>query len=295
MLSYQHLYHAGNAADVHKHALLAAALALMTARPKPLSYIETHAGRGLYDLAAPEALKTGEAAQGIGRLEAGLPADHPLRLALGRVRAAHGPAAYPGSPLVAAALLRPGDRMQLAELHPQEHAALQQAMRGTGAVLRRQDGFALALSLVPPVPRRGFMLIDPSFEVKADYDRLPRLVAQVHAKWNVGVLMLWYPLLADDRHGPMLAALAGLGLPRTLRHEVRFPPARPGHGMTGSGVFFVNAPHGLEAEAGRIASLFAGAGGREGPPAGAAPAARPGPALPRPPVRPRPRRGPSAP
>jgi len=257
MLSYQHGYHAGNAADVHKHAVLAAALALMTAKPKPLTYVETHAGRGLYDLAAPEAVRTGEAAAGIGRLEHRLPPGHPYLAALARVRERHGPTAYPGSPLIAAAMLRPGDRMHLAELHPQEHAALCKAMRGTGATVRRRDGAGLALSIAPPEPRRGLVLIDPSYELKEDYARLPRLIARLHAKWNVGVILIWYPLLADRRHAPMLAALDAAAMPKTLRHEVRFPPAREGHGMAGSGLFAVNAPHGLREAAAALDPVFA--------------------------------------
>lgn len=261
MLSYQHGFHAGNLADVHKHALLAAMLDYLTAKDKPLSYIETHAGRGLYDLDAPEAQKTGEAAAGIGQAERSgwFAPSHPYARALAATRLRHGGTAYPGSPLIAAELLRPGDKMQLAELHPQEFAALTQAMRPWYTVLHRQDGLALALALTPPTPRRGLMLIDPPYEVKSDYAALPRLIGQVHAKWNVGVIALWYPILADARHLPMLAALAATGLPRTLRHELRFPPARDGHGMVGSGMFVVNAPFGLADEARRLDGLFGGA------------------------------------
>lgn len=255
MLSYQHLYHAGNAADVHKHALLAAVLSYMTRKDKPLSYLETHAGRGLYMLDAPEARRTGEAEAGIGRLGARLEG-HPLAAALARIRARHGPAAYPGSPMIAAELLREGDRMHLAELHPQEHAALERAMAGTGARIHRRDGLELALSLLPPDPRRGLMLVDPSFEVAAEYARLPAWLAKAHPAWNVGVIALWYPILDSGAHKPMLAALEKLDLPGALRHEVRFPPAKEGHRMTGSGMFVVNAPWGLAAEAERIAALF---------------------------------------
>ena len=106
MLSYQHLYHAGNLADVQKHALMAWMLDYLTQKDKPLSYIETHAGRGLYDLSAAEAVKTGEAEQGIGVLAAALPKSHPYARALARIRADHGPNAYPGSPLIARTLLR---------------------------------------------------------------------------------------------------------------------------------------------------------------------------------------------
>lgn len=255
MLSYQHLYHAGNAADVHKHGLLAWILGYMTAKPKPLAYLETHAGRGLYDLAAPEARKTGEAAGGIDRAEAEgwFPPGHPYPEVVARVRAVHGARAYPGSPLVAASLLRPGDALTLAELHPQEHAALAAAMQGTGAQVLREDGLAMLLARTPPTPRRGIALIDPSFEVKADYARLPRLIAQVHRKWPVGVIVLWYPVLGAGLHRSMLADLEALSLPGALRHEVSFPPARPGHGMVGSGLFCVNAPWGLAEEAARLA------------------------------------------
>ena len=247
MLSYQHLYHAGNMADVHKHAGLAWMLDYLTQKPKPLSYIETHAGRGLYDLAAPEAVRTGEAAQGIARVAARFAADHPYARALAQVRAQAGPDAYPGSPRVTAALVRPGDRLHLAELHPQEFAALDRAMTGTGARVYHQDGLALAHSLCPPEPRRGLMLIDPSYEIKSDYDTLPRAIAALHRKWNVGVIALWYPLLDGAPHVPMLQALQ-TAHPDALRHELRFPPARPGHRMVGSGLFVLNPPWGLEAE-----------------------------------------------
>ncbi len=255
MLSYQHLYHAGNLADVQKHAVLAWALDYLTLKDKPLSYIESHAGRGLYDLGAQEALKTGEAAAGILLAERWFAPDHPYRRRLAEVRAAHGAQAYPGSPMVAALSLRDGDVMHLAELHPQEHDALIENLGPWGAHVQMRDGFEMALAVCPPTPRRGLMLIDPSYEVKADYDRIPKVIAQIHRKWNVGVILLWYPLLAGGGHGPMLAGLAE-AFPDGLRSEVRFPPVRDGHRMEGSGLFVVNPPFGMAEEAARIASLF---------------------------------------
>lgn len=259
MLSYQHGYHAGNPADVHKHALLALALARMTAKDKPIRYLETHAGRGLYDLSAAQASRTGEWRAGVGRLLDRVPADHPWRRAVVALRDAHGPSTYPGSPLVAAHLLRDGDRMDLAELHPAEHAALRAAVAdgpaGPRIRVHMTDGLGLAHGLIPPTPRRGLMLIDPSWEVKADYDRLAARVPRWHRAWNVGVLMLWYPILADARHAAMLAALRA-ALPRALVSEVRFPPARPGHGMVGSGMFVVNPPYGLAEGAAELTRLF---------------------------------------
>lgn len=253
MLSYQHIYHAGNLADVHKHAVLAWVLAYLTRKDKPLSYIETHAGRGLYRLDDSAALRTGEAAAGIGRLEAAFAPDHPYARVLGAVRAAHGAQAYPGSPLIAALSLRPDDALHLAELHPQEHAALAGAMAGR-ATLYRRDGFEMARAICPPTPRRGFMLIDPSYEVKADYDRIPGHIAAITRRWNVGIVVLWYPILSGDPHVPMVRALDG---PGTLRHEVRFPPARDGHRMTGSGLLVINPPFGLQDETARLSAIFA--------------------------------------
>ena len=255
MLSYQHAYHAGNLADVHKHALLAWALAYLTAKDKPLSYIETHAGRGLYDLTGAESDKTGEAAAGIARAEGWLPPDHPYRRHLTQVRAIHGAQSYPGSPLIAAALLRGGDVMHLCELHPAEFRALEANLSPWGAHIAQVDGLEAAIALTPPTPRRGLMLIDPSYEVKADYDRLPGIIGKVIKRWNVGIVALWYPILLDVPHVQMLAALTR-DFPDALRSEVRFPPIREGHRMAGSGMFVINPPYGMIEEATRLLAIF---------------------------------------
>ncbi len=255
MLSYQHLYHAGNLADVHKHGVLAWVLDYLTLKDKPLSYIETHAGRGVYDLGADEAIKTGEAAAGIELAEGLFPADHPYRQRLEEARAAYGPAAYPGSPLIAALGLRESDSLHLAELHPQEFAHLKAEAKEWGATVYQRDGLDLALALTPPTPRRGLMLIDPSYEVKADYEVIPRQMAAISVKWNVGLLILWYPILRGGSHGAMLRALAE-AFPEGLRHEVRFPPAREGHRMEGSGLFIVNPPYGLDQELAAMTARF---------------------------------------
>ncbi|MDP4031759.1 MAG: 23S rRNA (adenine(2030)-N(6))-methyltransferase RlmJ [Pseudorhodobacter sp.] len=259
MLSYQHIYHAGNLADVHKHALLCRALEYMTRKDKPLSYIETHAGRGLYRLDAPEALKTGEAARGILALEQGFATDHPYRQRLAEVRARYGDAAYPGSPLLAALSLRDADTLHLAELHPQEYRALTDTMRPWGAHVHQTDGLALALALCPPTPRRGLMLIDPSYEVKDDYATIPKAIMAMHRKWNVGVICLWYPILTTAPHEPMLDMLAQ-AFADAMRHELRFAPAREDHGLVGSGMFIVNPPYGIADEAERLTRIFNGLG-----------------------------------
>ena len=254
MLSYQHAYHAGNAADAHKHALLALALDYLAGKEKPLTYLETHAGRALYDLSGPEALKTGEAAAGIGRMEPWFPAEHPYARALKAARERAGPSAYPGSPLIAETLLRPGDRMVLAERHPREAAALRLALQG--ADVREEDGPALALALAPPTPRRGLMLIDPSYELKAEFPAMPALVAKLRRKWPVGVIMLWWPILASGAERALVERLGDLG--EGLLSEVRCPPARPGHGMIGSGLWVANPPWRLAEAAKALEARFAG-------------------------------------
>lgn len=242
MLSYQHLYHAGNLADVHKHAALAWVLSYMTRKEKPLSYVETHGGRGLYDLAAAEAVKTGEAAAGIEAVGDWFDGT-PYAQALAACRQEHGADAYPGSPWIASHILRAEDVLHVAELHPQEHAALAAAV--PGAHVHRQDGFDMAYSICPPQPRRGFLMIDPSYEVKTEYDAVPKHMAKISKSWPVGVLMLWYPILTDGRHRPMVTSLKKT-FPEGLCHEVSFPPAREGHRMVGSGLFVVNPPWGLD-------------------------------------------------
>jgi 23S rRNA (adenine2030-N6)-methyltransferase len=239
MLSYQHAYHAGGPADLHKHIVLAELLARLTVKPRGIGYLETHAGRGRYDLAAPEASKTGEAAQGIARLDPD-PAT-PFGRALAAERAERGASAYPGSPAIARRLLRPQDRLTLFELHPAEHAALRAALAGPGVAIHRRDGFEAALAMAPP--RRGLALVDPSYEVKADYAAAAAFVRRLLAIWPEAVVLVWYPLLPAGRERGLRA---GLGPLPVAFDEVEFTAA-PERGMTGSGLALVNAPYGARA------------------------------------------------
>jgi len=254
LLSYQHGYHAGNLADVHKHATLSWVLDYMTRKDKPMSYIETHGGRGLYDLEADEALKTGEAAQGIEAVVDWFDADHPYASVLADCYEENGETNYPGSPWIASHLLRADDVLHVAELHPLERSILEIIVPGVH--VHGQDGFDMAYSQCPPTPRRGMMLVDPSYEVKADYMDIPRHLTKIAKVWPVGVLMLWYPILVDQRHRGMTRALRA-NLPDALFHEVAFPPAREGHGMVGSGIMIVNAPWGLDGELAELSAKFA--------------------------------------
>lgn len=256
MLSYQHIYHAGNLADVQKHALLCWMLDYLCRKDKPLSYFESHAGRGLYDLSSREAEKTGEAEKGVSLVfDDWFAKTHPYRRAVEAVKDLHGPTAYAGSPLLAAQFKRPDDKITLCELHPQECDALRVNMKRTGARILKQNGLEVAQSFAPPTPRRGLMLIDPSYEVKNDYDLIATWLPQLHKKWNVGVIALWYPVLKTGLQAPMVKRLKQ-ALPDALCHEVKFPPVREGHKMIGSGMFIVNPPYGIEQETSRLNYLY---------------------------------------
>ena len=236
MLSYQHAYHAGGPADVHKHVALARILRALTARPRGLTYMETHSGRGLYDLDGPEARKTGEAAEGIALADLG---DEPFADILALCRAHAGPSAYPGSPWVAAAMLRDQDEMHLMELHPAEHAALCDVL--PGADIQRRDGYAGVLALSPPDPRKGLVLVDPSYEVKSEYAEAGRFVRDLIRAWPEACVLVWYPILRAGRHAELLAELRPLS-PEV--DEVSFL-LKGGAGMLGSGLAAVNLPHGV--------------------------------------------------
>lgn len=246
MLSYLHSFHAGSRDDVHKHRALAALLIAMTAKPRPISYMETHAGRGLYDLAGPEAAKTGEAKDGIERVlaEGAVPDGDPYLGAVAAARAKHGRTAYPGSPWIAQHLLRDDDQIHLMERHPAEAPALRRLMQGSGAHIHERDGLEGVLALSPPTPRRGVVLIDPSYEVKAEYDAIAAFIPALHKKWPEAVILLWYPLLADARHETMIAKLTRAALPRLDRDERVFPDR--GQGLRGSGLLIANAPFGFK-------------------------------------------------
>lgn len=238
MLSYQHAYHAGNPADLQKHDVLARLIVALTRKPRGISYLETHAGRGLYDLASPEAQKTGEASKGILKRA---PSSGPYADALAKVSAAHGPNAYPGSPMIARTLLREQDRLHLMELHPAEHTALKRTMKGPGVAIHKRDGFEGVLAISPPKPRKGLVLIDPSYEVKSEYEAVPAFVKKLIGRWPEAVVLVWYPILPDKRHQVLVEGLARLSI---VNHEVGVDLGND-KGMIGSGMLGVNLPYGF--------------------------------------------------
>lgn len=260
MLSYQHAYHAGNLADVHKHAALALVLGYMTKKNKPITYMETHAGRGLYDLGSREARKTGEAESGVARIFDRFAPEHPYRKVVEEVRAYHGPQSYPGSPLIASTMLhdglRVGDRLQLAELHPREHEALVEAMPNSGVHIYKEDGFPWAARLCPPTPRRGLLMIDPSYELAHDFTGIPDFLAGLHGLWPVGVMMLWYPILESSAQEEMTDAILQTGYDKLLHHEIIFDKAADHHRLKGSGLIVLNPPFTLGEDLALLETVF---------------------------------------
>ncbi len=252
MLSYQHLYHAGNQADIHKHATLAVLLRKMAEKDKPMSYLESHAGRGVYDLNAPESAKTGEAAAGIEAfLKSGkAPEEHPYISLITRMRREISPSVYPGSPFIAEALLRPTDTIHLMELHPREYDALYRMMRYPNVHLHKRDGFEGVPALCPPTPARGIVFTDPSYEDKTDYATTARFVLKLHRKWATGVIAVWYPILKDNPHFDLTKPLSEAGLPKFFQSEILFK--KPATALIGSGMIIVNTPFGTEDEMAEI-------------------------------------------
>ena len=243
MLSYQHIYHAGGPADLHKHSVLCAVLEEMCASYRTLTYMETHAGRGLYDLGAPEALKTGEAAQ--GWLAPGRPDSMPpgLRAVVRSLNDGADVPLYPGSPMIAARLLRPSDRLHLFELHPQEHTALVKAVGDDPRIaVTKKDGYEGVMEASPPNPRRGVVLIDPSFEIKEEYSQTAVFIDRLHRRWREAAVLLWYPLLPAARHKEMIAQLAGKHDDLLIHEFCWAGPDAGGRGMYGSGMAVLNLP-----------------------------------------------------
>ena len=254
-MNYRHAYHAGNFADVVKHAVLCRVLMHLREKPAAFRVIDTHAGSGVYDLAAPEADKTGEWRNGVGRLaDAKLAPEHRALLApyLDAV-AAHNPAGrlttYPGSPALAQALLRSQDRLIAAELEPQAAAALAHELRGDArAKALALDGWVTLSANVPPKERRGVVLIDPPFEQPDEFSRLVQALAAAHRKWPTGIYLLWYPIKDAVEVAAFTRKLARLGIAKMLRVELIVASATDSPGLRGTGLITVNPPWRLHDE-----------------------------------------------
>lgn len=252
MLSYQHSYHAGNFADVVKHAVLSRLLHYMTQKDKPLLYLETHSGRGTYDLKSPQALKTGEAHEGIEPLWAQrkqLPAVFsPYLKTIQQLNAGEALRYYPGSPELAIHALRSQDRLFFSELHSGEFEFLNQLPKqGKRVFYSENDGLENMAALLPPPERRGLIFMDPSYEVKTEYRQIPLALKAAWQRFATGVYCLWYPIVDNKLHQQLIKGLTNIGAENSLRVEFYLTGSdKPG--MTGCGLWIINPPYVLPEE-----------------------------------------------
>lgn len=248
MLSYRHAFHAGNHADVLKHAVLAAMLDYFNLKDKPYWVIDTHAGAGCYQLDTGFAAKNAEYETGIARLwdRDDLPAM--LKRYVELVRATNpdgGRKLYPGSPLIAWNIMRADDRLRLFELHPTDIKFLQQTFDGAGrrVQIQQADGFAGLKALLPPSPRRALVLIDPPYEVKEDYRHVITALKDALQRFATGTYAIWYPQLQRHEVPVMLDNLKKLPVKDWLHVALDVnTPSPDGFGMHGSGLFILNPP-----------------------------------------------------
>lgn len=253
MLSYRHGFHAGNFADVLKHSLVTLTINALKHKDKPFVYIDTHAGAGKYSLTAEFAQKTGEYQQGIGRIwQSATPPDE-IKDYLAAIRAENTGqqlARYPGSPQLVSRLIRSQDRLQLSELHSTDYQALHQLFAGNKQVnAAKEDGLQMLEKKLPPIQKRGLILIDPSYEVKTEYNKIVKVLANAHKRFATGIYALWYPVIDRDTTERMLQRLAETGIPKQLRIEHCVAADSSIRGMTGSGMLFINPPWQLESQA----------------------------------------------
>jgi 23S rRNA (adenine2030-N6)-methyltransferase len=254
-MNYRHAYHAGNFADVVKHAVLCRVLMHLRGKPGAFRVIDTHAGAGVYDLRSVEAGKTLEWRDGIGRL-IGAELDAPVRAllapyldAVAALNPSGALAAYPGSPVLARALLRSQDRLIACELEPRAAAALSRELTGDArAKPIAIDGWTALTAYVPPKERRGLVLIDPPFEQEEEFSRLVQGLAAAHRKWPTGHYLLWYPIKDPNEVAAFVRKLARSGIAKMLRVELIAASAAAETGLRGSGLIVVNPPWTLHDE-----------------------------------------------
>jgi 23S rRNA (adenine2030-N6)-methyltransferase len=259
-VNYRHVYHAGNFADVIKHVVLTLIIEHLKLKPAPFRLIDTHAGVGLYDLSSEQAQKTGEWRDGIGRLLAGppLPPDITALLEpyLAVVRAFNPGGeieCYPGSPLIARRLMRPGDQLIANELHPDDAVALRHLLSTEpDSKAMALDGYVALRALLPPKERRGVVLIDPPFEVTDELAKLADAVADAKRRFATGTLLIWYPIKDPDTLKGLYRSITDLALPKAYAVEVLIRPIRRTDILNGCGLIIVNAPYTLEAAIGRL-------------------------------------------
>jgi 23S rRNA (adenine2030-N6)-methyltransferase len=263
-MNYQHAFHAGNFADVHKHVVLTRILAHLCLKPAAFRVLDSHAGAGRYDLFSDAASRSGEWRNGIKRIwdargdgrAGGSPREQeaqallaPYLDAIAAVNRGAELRTYPGSPVIAQQVLRQQDRLVACELEPRSAVALAAVLRGDRRVKALAiDGWTALGAFVPPKERRGLILVDPPFEEAADFMRLSDALAAAHRKWPTGIYVAWYPIKAREAPDALARRLQKLAIPGVLRCELSLGAPRLDAGLIGSGVIVINPPYLLDHE-----------------------------------------------
>lgn len=264
MLSYRHAFHAGNHADVLKHFVLFLTLEYFNRKDKPYWYIDTHSGAGLYDLFGSEAQKVGEYRQGIARLRQAEQLPEQLQAFRGRLKdILPQENLYCGSPWLAQALTRPSDKLRMFERHPADFGLLQNNMQAAGCGRRcltvQGDGYQGLIGLLPPPTRRAVVLIDPPYEEKQDYARVPDTLKEAQKRFSQGCYLVWYPCLNREESRKLPGQLVKLSPENYLNAQLHVhAPRADGFGMHGSGMFVINPPYLLAQQLQQTLSALAG-------------------------------------
>lgn len=263
-MNYRHAYHAGNFADVMKHTALVAVLLHLRKKEAPFAVIDTHAGRGLYDLSGTEAGKTGEASGGIARLGEAPAGNEVLRTYLDIARG-FGPGTYPGSPLFAMRLLRPQDRLVAIEKHPEECDALTATLkpfRKARAVCA--DGYERLAALLPPHERRGAILIDPPFEAADEFAQMAEALGNAIGRFANGIYLLWFPIKTKNDADALSGEVLARGVTKLLRVQLDVGASAEGR-LSQTGLLIANPPYGFDLQMREALAALAAPLGRESP------------------------------
>lgn len=250
MLSYRHSFHAGNHADVLKHTVQSLIITALKEKDKPFLYLDSHAGAGRYQLNSAHAERTGEYLEGIARVwqQPDVPALlTPYINSVKDLNPGGKLRYYPGSPLIARYLLREMDKLQLTELHSSDYPLLRgEFLKDSRARTERADGYQQLKAKLPPLSRRGLVLIDPPYELKSDYQAVVKGIHEGHKRFGTGVFALWYPVVMRQQIKRMLAELQATGIRNILQIELAVRPDSDQRGMTASGMIVINPPWKLE-------------------------------------------------
>jgi 23S rRNA (adenine2030-N6)-methyltransferase len=262
-MNYRHAFHAGNFADVVKHLALISIIEHLKRKEASFAVIDTHAGRGVYDLAGDEAKRSGEATNGIERLRNLTEGPATLQVYLDLVRHA-GENRYPGSPLIAATLTRPQDRLVAIEKHPEDAAAL----RATLAPFRKArvietDGYARLPALLPPPERRGLILIDPSYEAPDEFVRAAQAVADITRRFATGIVLIWFPIKSQAAANAFCGEVLQTGVQKLLRVDIE--AGAVAERMAAAGLLIANPPFGFDTDMRAALEAVAPRLGHDGP------------------------------